>query len=196
MTVYENKRNGIKANYLGVKEAPNGSIMHLLHYCETNEEKVIIDSTFKRWWKKIEVAEEPEQVEEVVDNEENLSDEAYAKIGVEISEQAKEKLKKSKKQKKSRVDRSKELLEIDSFIGNNYDNKYYESVKCYKITKEGKTVAEVYPRRKHIEVRVKTIKEDFDSDIVYKDGYKYYLPVHYFIDYSMDYIKLIEDIVG
>lgn len=111
------------------------------------------------------------------------------------AEYTKEKVKKPRKVRTPKIDRTKDILEIDDFIGNTYNNKYYESVKCYKIIKEGKTVAEVYPRRKEIEVRVKTVREDFDSDIRYKDGYKYYLPVHYFLDYTSDYIKLITDLI-
>ena len=52
------------------------------------------------------------------------------------------------------------------------------------------------PRRKNIEVRVKKVKDDFDSDILYKDGYKYYLPVHYYVSYETDYIKIIGDLLS
>lgn len=190
--MYENKRNGIKGELVQSQESQNGIKVYTLKL-ESGEEKAVFGPTFKRWWKKVEAEE---QVEEVVDTEENLTDEDYAKIGVEIAEQAKKKSKKVKNKKAPRVDRSNDLLEIDSFIGDTYNNKYYSSVKCYKIVKDGKTVAEVYPRKKNIEVRVKTVKEDFDSDIQYKDGYKYYLPVHYFIEYSTDYIKLIQDLIG
>ena len=43
---------------------------------------------------------------------------------------------------------------------------------------------------------VKKVKDDFDSDILYKDGYKYYLPVHYYVSYETDYIKIIEDLLS
>lgn len=87
-------------------------------------------------------------------------------------------------------------MELDSFLGNTYNNTWYSSVKCYKLKKNGKTIAEVYPRRKNIEVRVKEVKDDFHSDILYKDGYKYYLPVHYYVPYETDYIKIIEELLS
>lgn len=94
-----------------------------------------------------------------------------------------------------KVDRNRALPEIDTFLGNNYDNTWYASVKCYKIKKNGKTIAEVYPRIKNIEVRVRKVKDNFDSDILYKDGYKYYLPVHYYVPYETDYINIIENLL-
>lgn len=48
---------------------------------------------------------------------------------------------------------------------------------------------------KNIEVRVKKVKDDFDPGISYKDGYKYYLPVHYYVPYETDYIKIIGDLL-
>lgn len=108
---------------------------------------------------------------------------------VEVKEQV---IKKHNKKSK-KVDRTKELSEIDSFLGNTYNNIWYSSVKCYKIKKNGKTIAEVYPRMKNIEVRVKKVKDDLD--ILYKDGYKYYLPVHYYVPYETDYIKIIGDLL-
>ena len=109
---------------------------------------------------------------------------------VDVKEEVIQKPNKSKK-----VERNKVLPEIDTFLGNNYDNAWYASVKCYKIKKNGKTIAEVYPRIKNIEVRVKKVKDDFDPGISYKDGYKYYLPVHYYVPYETDYIKIIEDLL-
>lgn len=98
--------------------------------------------------------------------------------------------------KSKKVDRSIEISEIDSFIRNTYNNTWYSSVKGYKIKKNGKTIAEVYPRLKNIEVRVKKVKNDLDPDILYKDGYKYFLPVHYYVPYEADYIKVIEELLA
>lgn len=114
----------------------------------------------------------------------------------EVEEVVEAKKEYPRKKSSKKVDRSKELSEIDSFLGNTYNNTWYSSVKCYKIKKNGKTIAEVYPRRKNIEVRVKNVKDDFDSDILYKNGYKYYLPVHYYVSYETDYIKIIEDLLS
>lgn len=110
--------------------------------------------------------------------------------------EAKEEVIKKPNKKSKKVDRTRELSEIDSFLGNTYNNTWYASVKCYKIKKNGKTIAEVYPRIKNIEVRVKNVKDDLDSDISYKDGYKYYLPVHYYVPYETDYIKIIGDLLS
>ena len=107
--------------------------------------------------------------------------------------EVKEEVIKKPNKKSKKVDRTKELSEIDSFLGSTYNNTWYSSVKCYKIKKNGKTIAEVYPRMKNIEVRVKKVKDDLD--ILYKDGYKYYLPVHYYVPYETDYIKIIGDLL-
>lgn len=107
--------------------------------------------------------------------------------------EVKEEVIKNPNKKSKKVDRTRELSEIDSFLGNTYNNTWYASVKCYKIKKNGKTIAEVYPRMKNIEVRVKKVKDDLD--ILYKDGYKYYLPVHYYVPYETDYIKIIGDLL-
>lgn len=107
--------------------------------------------------------------------------------------EVKEEVIKKPNKKSKKVDRTRELSEIDSFLGNTYNNTWYASVKCYKIKKNGKPIAEVYPRMKNIEVRVKKVKDDLD--ILYKDGYKYYLPVHYYVPYETDYIKIIGDLL-
>lgn len=197
MMIYENKRNGdrvnVEASSLALGEVEATYISSNKH--EVGESTFIKIGTFKRWWSLVEeLIEEADNdiKEDIVDTESELTDEEYAKIGLEIAEQTKKKIKKVKTPK---IDRTQDILNIGAFIGNTYNNKYYESVKCYKIIKNDKTVAEIYPRRKEIEVRVKSIKDDFDSDIRYKDGYKYYLPVHYFLDYTSDYIKLITDLI-
>lgn len=136
---------------------------------------VYSSGTVKRWWKEIEDKDEPEQ----------------KKL---VSSPVDEVPEKESSTKKKKIDRTKELEKIDTYIGN-FENSWYESVRCYKIKKAGKTIAEVYPRRKNIEVRVKEIKE-ISEDVQYKDGYKYYLPVHYFVSYSQDYIKIIEEILA
>lgn len=163
----------------------------------------ITHSTLKRWWKVVEIEDTVEDIDETNTNIESSPDKDSKEqeetsvdimtITRPIVEVVNKPMKKTKKV--SRIDRTKEILELDAFIGNTYNNKYYESVKCYKIIKNDKTVAEIYPRKKEIEVRVKSIKDNFDSDIRYKDGYKYYLPVHYFLDYTSDYIKLISDLI-
>ena len=137
---------------------------------------VYSSGTIKRWWKGLEVDKKATEEKEVATEKEEKTA-PKKKIG-------------------KKVDRTKEFEELDTYIGNTFENSWYPSVKCYKIKKEGKTVAEIYPRRKNIEVRVKEIKDDFDSDVLYKDGYKYYLPIHYFVSYDTDYIRIIEDLLS
>lgn len=187
-----NKKNGVVIEIQSTDNKTGTVIAQICSGNNSGEIKRYSTGTIKRWYKEFieETVEEVEQVEEVVEHK------LVPMPGIEKLAELAEQTKKKSKQKTSKIDRTNDLSEIDAFIENNYNNKYYESVKCYKIIKDGKTVAEVYPRKKNIEVRVKTVKDDFNSDIFYKDGYKYYLPVHYFIEYSTDYIKLISDLIG
>lgn len=68
---------------------------------------------------------------------------------------------------------------------------WFSSVRCYKVKSEDKTIGEIYPRRKHLEVRVRNKK-----DVPYecKDGYKYYLPVHYFIPWGENYQDALKEL--
>lgn len=195
--IFESKRTeGTTAKIIKFEEKFNTVVIEYLTGDKKGTSSSITTSTLKRWWKEIETPtmDEDSEVEEqiqVLEEEHKL----VPMPGIEKLEELKKEYPK-KKTKKSSIDRSNEILELDAFIGNTYNNKYYESVKCYKIIKDGKTIAEVYPRKKNIEVRVKAIKEDFDSDVLYKDGYKYYLPVHYFIEYSSLALDLIEDLLS
>lgn len=187
--IYESKRTeGVTVKVTNVEEKFKTVIIEYLTGDKTGTSSSITIATLKRWWKEIEVINETDANLELL-----AEGDSKEQVETPIVEVVNKTVKKTKKV--SRVDRSKEILELDAFIGNTYNNKYYESVKCYKIIKNDKTVAEIYPRKKEIEVRVKSIKDNFDSDVRYKDGYKYYLPVHYFIDYTSDYIKLITDLV-
>lgn len=140
---------------------------------------VYSSGTVKRWWKEIEDTDEHE---------------AEKLVSVPVDEIPEKELSNTKKRDK-KIDRTKDLEKLDNYVKGTFDNSWYESVRCYKIKKAGKTIAEVYPRRKNIEVRVKEIKE-ISEDVQYKDGYKYYLPVHYFVSYEQDYIKIIGEILS
>lgn len=164
MKVFVSKKDN-ETKFEMIHEMNDGKCeVRFLNGAKKGETTKYTSGTIKRWWKEVEVKEE---VKEEVIKKHN---------------------KKSKK-----VDRTKELSEIDSFLGSTYNNTWYSSVKCYKIKKNGKTIAEVYPRMKNIEVRVKKVKDDLD--ILYKGGYKYYLPVHYYVPYETDYIKIIGDLL-
>ena len=135
----------------------------------------ITHSTLKRWWKK---------VEEQVESETPVS---------------KKKPEEPQVDEKNSSKSNKRVEEKERIKGRlaSYNSKYFENVKCYKIFKAGETkkpIAEVYPRRKHIEVRVKTVSPSVS--IEHKEGYKYYLPVHYFIAYEhIDYLDIMETLL-
>lgn len=152
----------------------------------------ITKATLKRWWKETEVEETLESVEPPC--EETLIEVDNPEVPAESTTKEVHPSR-TKRVSTPKVDRTKNIEEVESFLTKNYDIKYCESVKCYKVFKNNKTVAEVYLRRKAIEIRVKTINPSIPKSIKYKDGYKYYLPIHYFVEYSMDYIKILQDLI-
>ena len=77
----------------------------------------------------------------------------------------------------------------DCFISN---SKYYDSVNCYKIKNDKKTVAEIYPQRKSICVYVRKETDTTGYNVV-KNDYKYYLPVKVTIPYED--IKRLEELI-
>lgn len=182
MKVFLSKKDN-ETKFELIQEQDGKCEVRFLNGSKKGETTTYTSGTIKRWWKEVEEVEEPAKERHLV-----------PMPGIEKLEALKKEY--SRKSSSKKIDRSKELLELDSFLGNTYNNTWYSSVKCYKIKKNGKTIAEVYPRRKNIEVRVKKVKDDFDSDILYKDGYKYYLPVHYYVSYETDYIKIIEDLLS
>lgn len=97
---------------------------------------------------------------------------------------------------RKKVDRSAYIKALNEYINATFDNIWCDSVKCHKLKIGKKTIAEVYCRQKHIEVRVKCLTDNVDTEIIYRSGYKYYLPVHCFISYESDYIKLINNILN
>lgn len=126
--------------------------------------------SFKKSWKETEeviddditdevieeVEEEPEQVEEVAETEKNLTDEDYAKIGVEIAEQAKKKSNNSKKNIVSKDERAnvvREYLKSRSVV---YKERFYSGkrLKCIAIFSGKKKLAEIYPQRKSLAIYV------------------------------------------
>lgn len=77
----------------------------------------------------------------------------------------------------------------DCFISS---SKYYDSVNCYKIKNDKKTVAEIYPQRKSICVYVRKETDTTGYNVV-KNDYKYYLPVKVTIPYED--IKRLEELI-
>ena len=135
----------------------------------------ITHSTLKRWWKKVDI-------EGISTKSENLENKTK---------------KTTSKKKPTKIDRTEDIKKIVEMFTDDYEYKYYDSVKCYKIydiMNQATVIAEVYLRRKNIEVRVRNVKENVKVN--YKDGYKYYLPVHYYVPYETDYIKIIKDLLS
>ena len=134
----------------------------------TVEDKFL--KSFKKSWKETEeviddditdeviekAVDETEKAEEVVDTEENLSDEDYAKIGVEIAEQAKKKSNNSKKNIVSKDERANVVREYLKSRYVIYKERFYsgERLKCIAIFSGKKKLAEIYPQRKSLAIYV------------------------------------------
>lgn len=89
------------------------------------------------------------------------------------------------------------IKEVCSFIEDDYEYKYYSSVKCYKIydiMNQQKVIAEVYPQRKKLMCYFKSLEGlDLTKTIFSKDGYKYYLPARIDISYEADYLNTLKE---
>lgn len=172
--MYESKRDKtVHARIIKEDTERKTVIIEYLSGNKKGKNTCITTSTLKRWWNKVD-----EKVFSMSKNVENNPE------------------KEIHKKQTTKIDRTKDIKKIVEMLVNDYKYKYYDSVKCYTIYVQSTAIAEVYPRIKNIEVRVKKVKEDFDSDVFYKDGYKYYLPVHYYVSYETDYIKIIKDLLS
>lgn len=203
MEIYNSKRHeGIKAELLSMNEKTK---VYTFKYLNGDKEGKTFDisaATVKRWWAKSEeVVEDTTKntpKEEVVDKETDLTDTQYAEIGKEIAEQAKEKSKdakkkKAKKTKTPKIDRSKELQEVCEFLKNNC-SKQCESVNSYSFkNSDGKTYLEVRPQKKNLVIFAKSVNEHVTSP--YKDGYKYFLSIHYFVSWDDDYMNILKSFI-
>lgn len=164
----------------------------------TVEDKFL--KSFKKSWKETdevteevveevieEVEEEPEHVEEVVDTEKNLTDEDYAKIGVEIAEHAKQKTKKKRNYKKVEFVEEKPTDEeiISALNMSNISYKKYDNKSDFVILDEtGKATARVFIQNKKMRIQTKTLNEFASklSDVI--TGYKHTLSNVIFIEYT------------
>lgn len=155
----------------------------------TTENKFL--KSFKKSWKETEevieeVVEEPEQVEEVVvDTEENLSDEDYAKIGVEIAEQAKQKAKKKSINVESKID------EVSSAVMSfGLDIKTYSGrLNNLNIKKDGKNALEICVKRNRLVIYSKN-ELSIDCEQITNGKYKA------FIEYTENYIHEVNKLLG
>lgn len=134
-------------------------------------------STIKRWWKETESSEE--QISPVES----------------ITTPVKTPRRLGKKTPCKHLQESSEVK--DSLLNTNVYTKYYANVNCIKIYRDEslkKAVLEVYPRNKNVEVRTKQAFPNICEN--YKDGYNYYLPVHHFISYEQDYMKVLKELIS
>lgn len=176
--IYRYKRNEeIIAEEVERDDLRKTVILKYLSGDKVNKTVCITSSTLKRWW----TPEAKEKTSEVK--------EETPKVKEKTSNSCMEK----EEKKMPSLNKNENLETLVSYITNTFENCWCASVRCYKIRKDGKTIAEIYPRKKTIEVRVKTVKNQY---LLYKDGYKYYLPVHYFISYEDDYINLIHELLS
>ena len=80
-------------------------------------------------------------------------------------------------------------------LKNTFNVKTYDTMKNYFVLSkknEKKAFAEVRCGRR-VQVAVKFVTNYIRENTEYKDGYKYYLPVHIWLDYTPDiYDKLLE----
>ena len=184
MTVFLSKKdNETKLELL--QEQDGKCEVRFLNGSKKGETTTYAFGTIKRWWK---------EVKEVKEVEEPTKERQLVPMpGVEKLETLKKEYPRKSSSKK--IDRSEEISEIDAFI-NSYENKWYSSVKCYKIMKGKKPVAEVYPQRKKILCYFHSLEgKNLDKTLFHKDGYKYYLPARVDISYDSDFISILSELL-
>lgn len=160
----------------------------------------ITKSTLKRWWKETDI----EQVPEVP--EENLESTGYVcKEEVSTTEEIdtktpikKARSSKPKKVRTPHIDRTDIIGTIFSTLKDNFDIKTYDGMKNYYILRrkgEKKAFAEVRCG-KRVQISVKSVSDYIRDNVEYKDGYKYFLPVHTWVDYTDNIMDVILSILG
>ena len=174
--IYMSTRDNVtKVEVLKIDERASTFMVRYMNGDKKGQTTIYSKGTMKRWWKKV----DKEEIHTKPENLENKTKKATSK------------------KKSTKIDRTEDIKKIVEMFVDDYEYKYYDSVKCYKIydiMNQTTVIAEVYPRRKNIEVRVRNVKENVKVN--YKDGYKYYLQVHYYVPYEMDYIKIIKDLLS
>ena len=167
--------NATQVEVIKIDERASTFMVRYLNGDKKGQTTIYSKGTMKRWWKKVDK-------ERIPTKPENLENKTK---------------KTTSKKKPTKIDRTEDIKKIVEMFVDDYEYKYYDSVKCYKIydiMNQKTVIAEVYPRRKNIEVRVRNVRENVEVN--YKDGYKYYLPVHYYVPYETDYIKIIKDLLS
>lgn len=181
MKVFLSKKDN-ETRFELIQEQDGKCEVRFLNGSKKGETTTYTSGTIKRWWKEVKEVAEAKKERHLV-----------PMPGIEKLENLKKEYPRKKPSKK--VDRSKEIFEIETFIGN-YENKYYSSVKCYKIMKGKKPVAEVYPQRKKILCYFHSLEgKNLNKTLFHKDGYKYYLPARVDISYDSDFISILSELL-
>ncbi len=178
-----------EADKLGVKVACNKTRTQL-----KESKQNVIDRILAFEASQIEEVNEVEEdvavdevIETVVDNESELTDEEYAKIGLEIAEQAKEKSRKHRECKKVEFvgDKPTDDSIIDRLENANINYKKYDNRSDFSILDEnGKAKARVFIQNKKMRIQTKSLNEFASklSDVI--TGYKHTLSNVIFVKYT------------
>lgn len=160
--IYMSTRDNVtQAEVIKIDERASTFMVRYLNGDKKGQTTIYSKGTMKRWWKKIEEVKK------------EIKKDVHSESGKMPSTEC----------------RKRELdLALQNLV---LDVSWFSSVRCYKVKSENKTIGEIYPRRKHLEVRVHNKK-----DVPYecKDGYKYYLPVHYFIPWEENYQDALREL--
>lgn len=167
-----------------IQEQDGKCEVRFLNGSKKGETATYTSGTIKRWWKEVKEVEEPTKERQLV-----------PMPGIEKLETLKKEY--SRKSSSKKIDRSEEISKIDTFIKDDYEYKYYSSVKCYKIydiMNQQRVIAEVYPQRKKLMCYFKSLEGlDLTKTIFFRDGYKYYLPARIDISYETDYLNTLKE---
>ena len=171
-----------EADKLGVKVACNKNRTQLKESKQNVVERILAFEASQ-----VNEVEENVTVKTVVDSETELTDEEYAKIGLEIAEQAKEKARKHRECKKVEFvgDKPTDDSIIDKLSTANINFKKYDNKSDFSILDEnGKAKARVFVQNKKMRIQTKSLNEFASklSDVI--TGYKHTLSNVIFVEYT------------
>lgn len=170
MKVLLSKRD--KETKVEVVKYDDKSLTYLVRFLNGKKEGesiVYSAGTIKRWW---------QEIEDTSDN------------GSEMVLQPKSEIpkKESSKKKNKKADRTEDIQCIEAMLRKEFDVRTYASMKNYFVLRrkgEKKAFAEVRCGRR-VQISVKEVSDYIRENLIYKEGYKYFLPVHVWLEYSAD----------
>lgn len=174
--IYISVRDNItKVEVVKINETASTFMVRYLNGDKKGQSTVYSAGTIKRWWRKVKKENPITQAPEIKESENTK--------------------KNTLKKDCSKKVREKEISELKTFIEDNYKNKWYSSVKCYKIlNNEEKPLAEIYPQKKKISCYLHSLNgKDLSKVLFHKDGYRYYLPARVDISYDSDFISILNE---